>query len=444
MDSANSDHPQSRYDILTAEPEVRITTRLSNTLVERLTHAHETSAQLYQPCYESADDPISIIETEFEDWKSRLAPQIASLETQNVAEILPGLYGYFGYDLGRRFEIIPETAERDIDIPDLACGFYSWIIIVDHHRKRSQIINISTAQDNKWLLDLLSKNPVKPSSFQLNQFHRITDWESNLPKKLYHEAFEKIKSYIEQGDCYQINLTHRLSSTFEGDPWLAYKQLRQTNPNPFSAYIDLGSHQIMSFSPEQFIRVADKMAQTRPIKGTLPRDDNPTTDTQLAEQLSRSEKNRAENLMIVDLLRNDFSKHCLPQSVRVPALFDLESFPTVHHLVSTVVGELAPSQSALQLLKSCFPGGSITGAPKIRAMEIIEEIEAHRRSIYCGSILYLDVAGRLDSNITIRTLLCHRGSIYCWAGGGIVTDSECDDEYQETFDKIKGLLNGLD
>ncbi|MBV1880467.1 MAG: aminodeoxychorismate synthase component I [Pseudomonadales bacterium] len=437
LDSANSHHPKSRYDILTALPDIKISTLENTTQVQEAKNSIRAEVRDYKTLYESTIDPLSIVETEFQRWKlSKDTNSILSKLTD--FGVLPGLYGYFGYDLGRRFESIPETSERDIALPELSCGIYSWIILVDHKSQRSHLISLSSSPNCQWILRLLNKKHASVNSFQLTK-----DWKSNLPKDHYQSAFQKIKSHIQKGNCYQINLTHRLSNHFQGSPWLAYKALRQRNPNPFSAFLNLGNHQILSFSPEQFIQVRDGIAQTRPIKGTSPRDENPSIDAHLAEQLTRSEKNRAENLMIVDLLRNDFSKRCIPHSVKVPALFDLESFPTVHHLVSTVVGELPPSLSPLKLMKSCFPGGSITGAPKIKAMQIIEETEPQRRSIYCGSILYLDIAGRLDSSITIRTMLCELNRIYCWAGGGIVADSISEEEYQETFDKIKGLLDGL-
>jgi len=439
LDSTGSSHPQARYDILAAQPDTKIITTGPTTTVER--RQIDVESGKYEFVRESSEKPTAVLETEFSLWKKQLTKAQSLTGLQH--DILPGLFGYFGYELGKRFEQIIASAERDIDLPDLACGLYSWIIVVDHQSKHSTLINFSNTVENNWLLKLVNKKSSRPTPTSTNKFELNEQWQSNLDPQDYKAAFEKTINYIQQGDTYQVNLTHRLSNKYTGDPWLVYKKLRQDNKNPFACFFDLNDHQILSLSPEQFIQIKDNNAQTRPIKGTIARGDTPTADIQLAEQLSRSEKNRAENLMIVDLLRNDFSKSCIPHSVKVPALFDLESFPTVHHLVSTVVGELAQDKSPLQLFESCFPGGSITGTPKIRAMEIIGEIEPHQRSIYCGSILYLDIAGRLDSNITIRTLLCHEGSIYCWAGGGIVADSECDAEYQETFDKIKGLLSSL-
>src|SRR5690606_14358319 len=220
-------------------------------------------------------------------------------------------------------------------------------------------------------------------------------------------------------------------------------RLRIINPAPFSAYLNTPYAQILSASPERFLRVVGGRVETRPIKGTRPRAGHARLDAEIIEALAASEKDRAENLMIVDLLRNDLSKCCAPGTVRVPRLFEVESFATVHHLVSTVTGELRADRDALDLLRGCFPGGSITGAPKLRAMQIIEELEPHRRGVYCGAIGYLGFDGGMDLNIAIRTMVYSRGVIRFWAGGGIVADSRLEDEYQETYDKAAAMLRLL-
>jgi para-aminobenzoate synthetase component I len=222
---------------------------------------------------------------------------------------------------------------------------------------------------------------------------------------------------------------------------LAFQYLREINPAPFAAYLNTPHAQILSASPERFLKVCHDEAETKPIKGTRPRAGHPRLDAALAEVLRESEKDRAENLMIVDLLRNDLSKTC--SEVRVPKLFEVESFPTVHHLVSTVTGVLRPGVDAVEVLRGCFPGGSITGAPKLRAMQIIEEVEPHRRGVYCGAIGYLGFDGGMDSNIAIRTLIYSEGVVRFWAGGGIVADSRLNDEYRETFDKAAAMLRLL-
>ncbi|MGH6635613.1 MAG: aminodeoxychorismate synthase component I, partial [Gammaproteobacteria bacterium] len=246
--------------------------------------------------------------------------------------------------------------------------------------------------------------------------------------------------YIREGDCYQVNLAQRFSARARGDAWLAYRQLRSLNPAPFSAFLSTPSGAVLSSSPERFLHVNKGLVETKPIKGTRPRAVDQGRDRALMEELRHSPKDRAENLMIVDLLRNDLGKTCAIGSIKVPKLFAVESYATVHHLVSTITGRLGLGKHALDLVAGCFPGGSITGAPKLRAMEIIEELEPHRRSAYCGSIGYIGFDGRMDTNIAIRTLVYCEGLIHAWAGGGIVADSDEEAEYQETLDKAAALL----
>ncbi len=265
-----------------------------------------------------------------------------------------------------------------------------------------------------------------------------------MDKAVYQQAFTRIKHYLAEGDSYQVNLAQRFSSPCQGNSWAAYLSLREINSAPFSAFLNLPKLQVLSSSPERFLKVTGNEVETKPIKGTRPRLANTADDQQQMAALSESKKDRAENVMIVDLLRNDISKNCREGSVKVPKLFEVESFATVHHLVSTVKGVLAEGQHALDLLRSCFPGGSITGAPKIRSMEIIEELEPHRRGVYCGSIAYIGFNGNMDSNIAIRTLVHSDNTIRFWAGGGIVNDSEMEAEYQESFDKAAALLNLLE
>jgi len=256
----------------------------------------------------------------------------------------------------------------------------------------------------------------------------------------YLQKFERIQQYLQSGDCYQINLAQRFTAGFEGDAYSAYLQLRHSNQAPFSAFIRLADAAVLSISPERFIEVKARQVETKPIKGTKPRFADPLLDTQSAEALRHSTKDRAENVMIVDLLRNDLGKVCTPGTVRVPALFAIESFPAVHHLVSTVTGQLDALYQPIDALRAAFPGGSITGAPKVRAMQIIEELEPHRRSVYCGAIGYISQHGHMDTNIAIRTLVISDQQIHCWAGGGIVADSQGMAEYQETYDKVGKIL----
>ena len=274
--------------------------------------------------------------------------------------------------------------------------------------------------------------------FKLN-----ADWSANMDKQAYLEKFNKIQNYILSGDCYQVNLTQRFQAAYQGDEYQAYQALLADNRPPFAAFLRLPAQTILSLSPERFLKLHGGIVETKPIKGTCPRFQDLQQDQQSRQRLLTSEKDRAENLMIVDLMRNDIGRVCLPGSVSVPKLFDIESFPAVHHLVSTVLGKLGANYSCEDLLRACFPGGSITGAPKIRAMDIIAELEPNRRQVYCGSIGYINGNGEMDMNISIRTLVCHKQQIYCWAGGGLVADSNVDQEYQECFDKLSKILPSL-
>ncbi|QHF03927.1 aminodeoxychorismate synthase component I [Pseudomonas asturiensis] len=377
----------------------------------------------------------------------RLRTSLTSLGTASLPEgcALPfagGLIGYLSYDFGRRLEPLPNQAIDDLHLPDARLGLYDWALISDHQAQTSQLIfhpTLAEAERTR-LIELFTDSPAaSASSFSLQQ-----PFAASISAGDYRNAFERIQQYIQAGDCYQVNLTQRFQAPCAGDPWHAYQALRAACPTPFAGFMALsGDDAILSLSPERFVKVSDRQVETRPIKGTRPRGADPIQDEELAGQLLGSEKDRAENLMIVDLLRNDLGRSCRIGSVKVPELFSLESYPNVHHLVSSVTGELAADHDALDLIAGSFPGGSITGAPKIRAMQIIDELEPTRRSLYCGSLMYLDVRGQMDSSIAIRSVLVKDGHVSCWGGGGIVADSDCDAEYQETFTKVRVLLETL-
>lgn len=353
-----------------------------------------------------------------------------------------GLIGYLSYDFGRRLEPLPGQAIDDLQLPDARLGLYGWALISDHQAQTSQLIfhPVMAEAERERLIELFEGKPapdVTPFSLQ-------RPFAASISASDYQQAFERIQDYIQAGDCYQVNLTQRFQAPCSGDPWQAYRALRSACPTPFAGFMALPDNDaILSLSPERFVKVSDRQVETRPIKGTRPRGKDPAQDAELAGQLLHSEKDRAENLMIVDLLRNDLGRSCRIGSVKVPQLFSLESYPNVHHLVSSVTGELAADHDSLDLIAGSFPGGSITGAPKIRAMQIIDELEPTRRSIYCGSLMYMDVRGQMDSSIAIRSLLVKDGQVSCWGGGGIVADSECEAEYQETFTKVRVLLETL-
>ncbi|MBF7730785.1 aminodeoxychorismate synthase component I [Pseudomonas sp. N040] len=382
------------------------------------------------------------------DFLQRLRESVAALGSAEVPDghELPfagGLIGYLSYDFGRRLERIENIAVDDLHLPDACFGLYAWALISDHLQQTSQLVFHPALPAGKRgdLLQLFSQaDAAAAGSFSL-----CSAFQANLDQQAYHAAFSKIRQYIEAGDCYQVNFTQRFQASCSGDPLTAYQALRSACPTPFAAYLALpDSGAILSLSPERFLQVSQGRVETRPIKGTRARGRSASDDLHLADELLNSPKDRAENLMIVDLLRNDLGRSCATGSVQVPELFALESYPNVHHLVSSITGQLSPGKDALDLLAGSFPGGSITGAPKIRAMQIIEELEPTRRSIYCGSILYLDVRGEMDSSIAIRSLLVKDGTVSCWGGGGIVADSDWQAEYRESITKVKVLLDTLE
>ncbi|MDH3280111.1 MAG: aminodeoxychorismate synthase component I, partial [Gammaproteobacteria bacterium] len=352
-----------------------------------------------------------------------------------------GAIGYFAYDLARRIERLPSVADADNGLPEMAIGIYDWAVVVDHAAHRAWLVAYGRdpGTAGKWAsLKALFEMPNVAVPRQTFGVHGPV--RANLTWDQYRAGFARIKRYIHDGHCYQVNYAQRFTASADGDPWTAYRTLRHLNPAPFSAYLHMPFGQVLSASPERFLLVQDEHVETKPIKGTRPRGSDLASDKRLAEELRNSRKDQAENLMIVDLLRNDIGKSCRSGSVKVPALFELQSFANVHHLVSTVTGILKPGLDALHVLRGCFPGGSITGAPKVRAMEIIEELEPHRRSVYCGAIGYLGFDGRMDTNIAIRTMICTAGQVHFYAGGGIVADSEASAEYHECFDKAAPTL----
>ena len=414
LDSGRPTADRGRYDLLSAWPEAELT---------------------LQPD-ESGRDFLQRLRNSLKQLGNAALPDAYELPFAG------GLIGYLSYDFGRQLEQLPAHALDDLHLPDARLGLYAWALITDHQAATSQLVfhpSLEPAQRDR-LIQLFSQPaPQLNGPFSLKQ-----PMQPDISASQYQQALSKIHDYIQAGDCYQVNYTQRFSAQCEGDAWTAYCALRQACPTPFSGFMSLADdNAILSLSPERFVRVSHHQVETRPIKGTRPRGKNSAEDAANAAELLASAKDRAENLMIVDLLRNDLGRTCRTGSVRVPQLFTLESYPNVHHLVSSVVGELADGKDALDLIGDSFPGGSITGAPKIRAMQIIDELEPTRRSIYCGSLLYLDVRGEMDSSIAIRSLLIKDGRVSCWGGGGIVADSDWEAEYQESITKVKVLLDTL-
>ncbi|MBX8477482.1 aminodeoxychorismate synthase component I [Pseudomonas cichorii] len=368
---------------------------------------------------------------------------LAQLPAESELPFAGGLIGYLAYDFGRRLEPLPERAIDDLQLPDARLGLYAWAVVSDHQAGTTQLVchpSLPEAERQR-LLELFQR----PDEATAGEFRLSGPFQADLNAMDYRTALDCIRDYIQAGDCYQVNFAQRFQTRCEGDSWAAYCALREACPTPFSGFQSLpDGDAILSLSPERFVKVSHREVETRPIKGTRPRGRDAMEDEAYAQELLASIKDRAENLMIVDLLRNDLGRSCTIGSVRVPELFSLESYPNVHHLVSSVTGELAADKDALDLIAGSFPGGSITGAPKIRAMQIIDELEPTRRGLYCGSLMYMDVRGEMDSSIAIRSLLVKDGRISCWGGGGIVADSDCESEYQESFTKVRVLLRTLE
>ncbi|WP_089715725.1 aminodeoxychorismate synthase component I [Halomonas daqiaonensis] len=349
---------------------------------------------------------------------------------------LGGLIGYWSYDLGQRLEPVAGQARQTVKLPASRVGLYDWALIQDHDCRESWLVSSASRrhQVTEWL-----NAPARPAA----DFRLTVPFTAELSRDDYLARFATVQDYIRAGDCYQINLAQRFSAPFEGDLWAAYRRLRDTTPTPFAGYLAWDDKAILSLSPERFLLCRDGRVETRPIKGTRPRGTTPEEDRRLAGELGASLKDRAENVMITDLLRNDLGRVCRPGSVRVPQLCGLESYANVHHLVSVIIGELATGQRPMDLLAAAFPGGSITGAPKVRAMQIIDELEPSRRSAYCGSLGYVDVRGQMDTSIAIRSVVAEGGKLHLWGGGGLVADSRGEDEYAETLDKIRHLMQAL-
>ncbi|WP_406707688.1 aminodeoxychorismate synthase component 1 [Vibrio methylphosphonaticus] len=424
LKSSALNHENGRFDILVSKP---IATLVTHGVTTTLTSQTSTPNKLTDEgsAIESQDDPFVLLE-------AAIQKHIGSIQNDSKWPFLGGALGYFSYDLGRRVESLPELSLHDIHAPDMAVGIYDWALIVDHQDQEAVVIGPDAAERLQWLKN---QAPVLATPFQ-----RTSDWQANMDAADYSNKFSAVQQYLQAGDCYQINLAQRWQADYQGSEWQAFLQLDQQNKAPFSAFIRLEDIAVLSISPERFLLVNDTQIETKPIKGTRPRSVDPVKDKANAIELANAEKDQAENLMIVDLLRNDIGRVAHPGSVKVPKLFDIESFPAVHHLVSTITATLDERYNAIDLLRASFPGGSITGAPKIRAMEIIEELEPHRRHIYCGSIGYISAHGVMDTSITIRTLAAYQGKLHAWAGGGIVADSKCEAEYQETFDKLAKIL----
>lgn len=378
-------------------------------------------------------DPFNILENLILKYKN---------DIQDELPFLSGCMGYISYDSGRLLEELPNTSKEDFNAPDMRFIFYKNIIIFDLINDKKYITDLDGNIENiESILKKISNGEKINEEIVPETSENI--FYSNFIKEDYKKAVTRLKEYIVSGDVYIANMTQRFWCYNGDDSFDIYKKLRSINKAPFSAYLNFEDFQIISSSPERFIQVFNNKAHTRPIKGTRPRGNNAEEDERNKLELINSEKDKAELLMVVDLERNDFSKVCKPHTVKVIENFKLEEYATVFHLVSTVEGQLKEDVSSVRCIKECFPGGSITGTPKIRSMEIIEELEGVKRNIYTGSIGYFDFRGNCDFNIVIRTIVKKDNKAFFGVGGGITYDSIEEDEYNETLDKARALMRVL-
>ncbi|MBN2215822.1 MAG: aminodeoxychorismate synthase component I [Pirellulales bacterium] len=461
LDSAVTDGGLGRYSFVTCDP---------------CDFVRTMPARKKEPDSTAGDDPKETSQKTSLFPFIKLRKMLAAARTERRDDLPPfqgGVAGLFSYDLGRRFEQLPTPRFDEFGVPTIAVGLYDVVVAFDHKTGNAWIISQGLPetepaarcrraaqrmkQFRQWLTgdaqsaalgqerfrsarpghskplgrhELAPQFPVRGSKMLL----------SNFSEAEFLRTVERAIEYIRAGDVFQVNLAQRLLYPAADDPVSLYRRLRRCNPAPMAAYFDLGDFQIASASPERFLQVRDRFIETRPIKGTRPRNENPTADLAARDELEQSEKDRAENVMIVDLLRNDLSRICDADSVRVRSLCRLESFRFVHHLVSTIEGRLAETNDPFDALAATFPGGSVTGAPKIRAMEIIAELEPTARGAYCGSLGYIGLDGSMDLSILIRTITCGRGWSQAQVGGAIVAQSDPRREYEETWHKAEGLI----
>jgi len=410
LDSGGS----GRYDILGWDPEWQLTA------AGGLTRARHRSGR----GVDHKGDPLALL-------RELLGPRQAALAGLPLSS---GAVGYFGYDLGRRLMGLPPASPPG-PLPEMAVGIYRRLLILDHEQRQSWAVGAGWTQTELAELMRALAQPAATTATGVDCQALEAEALAIITREEYAAKFARIQRYLRDGDCYQINYTHPFIAEFSGDAWRVYLRLRQLARAPYGGWLNYPFGQVLSASPERFLSLRAETVVSEPIKGTRPRGLDADQDAALRRELAASGKDRAENLMIVDLLRNDLGKVCEAGSVQVPELFRVESFATVHHLISRIEGRLAPGRDALDLLAASFPGGSITGAPKRRAMEIIDGLEAGPRGVYCGAIGWLGSNGDMELNIAIRTTTVVGQHAVYWAGGGITADSEVDAEYQESLDK---------
>lgn len=424
LDSGEGYETLGKYSIIASNPFLKFESKNNETIING------------ESIINVDKNPLEVIKDYLKEYKT---------EYKSELPFIGGVLGHFSYDLCHHLEALPRTAVDDLDVNDLNLGFYNGGIVYNHQTKEYFITDaeINPGGDLRVQIIIDRINSAELKELSTNKSIDDIKMRSNMSKDQYIQSIKRIKNYIKSGDIYQVNMTQRFNTKLRTKPLALYSNLRKVNSAPFAAYLDFGDYQILSSSPERFMKLEKGRLSTRPIKGTRPRGKTVEEDQRLKEALMNSEKDQSELLMIVDLERNDFSKVAKTGTVNVPELFVIEEYPTVFHLVSKVVCVLDEDYDAIDCITNTFPGGSITGAPKIRAMEIIDELEPTQRNIYTGSIGYIDFNGDMDLSIVIRTMLIKNNNVYFQVGGGIVWDSNAEDEFQESLDKGKALVEAL-
>ena len=451
LDSGYSQNNSQRYDMISCWPYQTITANLySTSITKRKYDKNFNLSNSKSEQYNNTEhNPFNLVKNILD--KLTLNNKHLSRHDNNIP-FWHGAMGYFGYDLNQLLHdklILQDSS----DIPIMAVGIYPWALISDHSLKKTYIVYDSDYLNTDQISYLKTvfiniSIQTRSDSHQLTDISKNFKFTADIDYQTYAQNFLKIKQHIADGDCYQINYSVKFTSSNSQDipAWQTYQYLRNINPNPFSCYFNISEDlTIMSFSPERFLkteRIDNQQLQvtTQPIKGTRKKYADDNLNQQAMADLISNPKDRAENVMIVDLMRNDLNKYCLAGSVVAKEICKLNTYATVHHLVSTITGQLKTNISSIDLFKGCFPGGSITGAPKVRSMQIIQELENKNnlihRYVYCGTIGYINLDGHMDTNIAIRTLVQDKSNYHYWAGGGIVADSDCNNEYNEVLSKI--------
>lgn len=434
LESVEGGENLARYSFIGLEPFVKFKFKNGSGVIENSTGIHQVTGE-----------PLAVLKEIMDSYQ---APKIDGLP-----RFYGGAVGYFGYDLVRYMEELPDETIDDLDLPDCHFILTRLVLIFDHVKHKLKIVvNTEPGHDPvtayqaavqriNYIKKIINEHPSLEHS-STNTIYQ-TDISSNMTKEEFMEKVEQAKGYIRAGDVFQVVLSQRLRMPLKREPFDIYRTLRTVNPAPYLYYLDFGGTVIIGSSPEMLIRVEDDFVQTCPIAGTRPRGKSMTEDKSLEKELLADEKEKAEHLMLVDLGRNDLGRVCDYGSIEVSGFMDIERYSHVMHIVSTVNGRLKPGKTCYDALKACFPAGTVSGAPKLRAMEIIEELEPSRRGVYAGAIGYFGFTGNMDTCITIRTILVHDGMTYVQAGAGIVADSDPQKEYEETLNKAGALLQTL-